>query len=83
MVSKLKKKQNFHHNAGGGATFTVRGGRMTEYGWCPAYLSLDLGSYSSTAQITFNGIDPAVLRAVADDLEARLALLPDKQVANG
>jgi len=79
MVSQLPRKRNTHHDAGGGATFTVRGGRMVDSGWCTAFLSLELGNYTSYANITFGDINPDMLRALADELEARLALVPDDE----
>ena len=77
-VSQLPRKHNLHYEAGGGAAFTVRGGCMTPFGWYPATLGLELGKYPSIAEITLYNVTPEVLRAVADDLEARLALGPSE-----
>ncbi len=80
MVSQLPHKHNLHHDAGGGAAFTVRGGCMTGFGWCPPTLTLELSNYPSFVEISLHSATPEVLRAVADDLEAKLALVPDEQV---
>ena len=58
-----------------------RGGRTTQFGWYPAILVLEVGSYPSMVEIVLFDITPKVLRAVADDLEARRALVPDELVA--
>jgi hypothetical protein len=81
MVSQLPRKHNQHHDAGGGALFTVRGGCMTGFGWCPPTLTLELNNFPSFAEISLHSVTPEVLRAVADELEARLARVPDGQAA--
>ena len=83
MVSLIPRHRNLRREAGGGAAFIVRGGYWTGSGWCPAFISLELGEYPSSAEISLASVTPEVLRAVADDLEARLALVPDEQVPNG